>query len=407
VEKLEILFVSPVYSFEEDCFEKTNVYPIAGFRLEAFCKDLANFDHLRIDQNFNFDFNFNKKYDIIAISTTFFLDRREGDKNLTLEYYTNLVSYFRKNSNAKIFEGGFLHFYFKEVEEITDFVCYYEGEKPFRRAIEAVRDGKPLTNSKEPEPLTEKEMNLLPPMRTDYFNGIIPILLSYGCPSHCIYCVSNRTAGKKIRHPSLKKIKSDIDYYIENGINTFIIIDNYIFCDKAYYMEVFKYFDLKKVRITLLFLNMNLSDEELDILCKITSFFNFTPDASNERIFNTLGKVGNFYNVKHYIEYIRKKLPYAIISIQYLIGYPGETEEDRQEGFEFFNSLPVDLFFVLPVYPIKGSKLYELFNNNFEIAKYVEPIAIIAGNLTKELNKGKSMSIRETSAKNIFIQDDK
>jgi tRNA A37 methylthiotransferase MiaB len=379
MKKLEILFIIP--SLIKD--EKIPIYPLAPLKLEAYCRDIANF-HIIYEEDF--DDSLLNNIDIIAITTTFTIPvdfMYHGTTEIL-----NLIKNIRKVSNIKIFLGGNLPMYYPEIENYVDWCCYYEGEKPLRKALLAFMDNKIIPHSREKEFLSSEELNLIPPIKLENFSTYIPIQLGIGCRSNCIFCASNLTQGKNLRHCSYEKIISDITYYIDNGIKEFLIIDDDIFADKEYYTKVLSFLIKQKVKAYFLYIPIYIDLEDLELLAKLTDTFEFHPDACNEKSFKTSKKRGDWNNLEKYVKYIRNIKPDSIITIRILIHYPNETEQERLDSLEFFSKLPVDSVEYVTLRITRGTPIYdELKLDNREIFKKFISGAKESEKLNEEINR--------------------
>jgi radical SAM superfamily enzyme YgiQ (UPF0313 family) len=255
--------------------------------------------------------------------------------------------------------GGNLPRYYKKVELLVDWVCYYEGEKPLRKALLNILNNEILVNSREYDLLTCEELDNIPPIDVSHYkDGVMPIQLGIGCPNSCIFCDSFGSQGKQLRHPSLNKILSDINFYTKNGINYFYIVDDTIFSDKNYYREVFNYIKFLNKKILLIYISPYLDDEELKLISEISlPRLSLNVDACNERTFKLARKNGDFKRIPHIINFFKDKG--FEMHLQIIVNYPFETDEDRNESIEFYSNLNIDNFVAVPLIPMKGTAVYK------------------------------------------------
>jgi len=374
-------------------------FPLAPFRLEAFCQDIAEFTFLVFDQNFE-DLE-TSDADIIAVSTSS-IDLEFMIKEDPKQAYLDFLVDIKKYSNKPLILGGNLPKFVPEIENYVDWCCYYDGEKPLKKALQFyIENGKFPDHSREREPLTEEELNLLPPINTRFFNTI-PIQLSIGCRNHCRFCISPDSTGRGLRHYSLTKIKSDIDYYVSKGIKNFFVVDDDLFSDEEYYTEVFNYFASKNANIISPQTPIYLSEKNILTLLKVTSFFNFSPDACNEKLFKLTGKKGEFFNFEKLVRFVRKNREYALISCQLVVNYPEETDEDREEAIKLYSSLPLNYVRPVGLVPIPGTKIYEELNlNNEELVEFLRKGNKIAEYMLEEINSKLTSTIKFSNKTNI------
>ena len=356
--KPKILFIIP--AIEDNKNNNLPKYPLAPFRLEAYCRDIADFSFLLGNSVDNIDLNI----DIISITTIFVATDNFTSKVLDIISYNSLLSLIleiRDKTNAKIFLGGHLPKYKPEIEKYVDWCCYYEGEKPFRNAIQNFINNKPLINSKEYEILSQEELDSIPPIDIKYFDKILPLQIGIGCRSSCIFCSSPFSQGKKIRHQSTEKIIEDLNFYKKN-IEKFFVIDDDLFSDSNHYKKIFQYMANNKLYAEFPQIPIYLEKEELELLLPLTTIFNFSPDACNEKIFKLTNKKGSFENFEKLVKFIYNKKMFSILSAQFIINYPEETEDDRKEAIELFSNLPLWCVTIFPLTIMENSILDKKLN---------------------------------------------
>jgi radical SAM superfamily enzyme YgiQ (UPF0313 family) len=368
--KLNIAFILP-----EKLDPNSNPFdiPLGPLKLEAYCRDIANFDfYIEI---FDGDED-NRKYDAFAVTT---FTSFESEINRVTSLLKDLKKY-----NIPILVGGNLPRYYKKLELYADWVCYYEGEKPFRRALLNILNNESLVHSKTYELLTPEELDKVPPINPYYYpQKVMPLQLGIGCPNNCIFCDSQGSQGKQLRHPSVNKIISDVDYYRANGILFFYIIDDTIFSDKEYYTKVFNYFKQIKQQVILMYVSPYLTNEELYLIADIAlPRISFNVDACNERIFKLARKNGDFKRIPDICNILKSRDFW--IQLQIVINYPFETEEDRQEAIQYYSHLNIDSFQAMPLEPMKNTPIYNMITEDKKL--FLERGLRLAGNMNYIVN---------------------
>jgi pyruvate-formate lyase-activating enzyme len=416
MEKLQVLFIIPPYGREKEGDihkEVKKLLPLGPLKLEAYCRDIADFDFINynfaqsISEVTNLDMLPNIDYDVICISTTFcatlFVQEDNAIKPNGFIWF--IEESRKKYPRAKIFCGGNLHWTFPEIENYVDWICYYEGEKPLRRALLNLDN---LQNSYEPELLTQEEMDAIPPLKV--FQNAMVYQLGTGCLNHCVFCVSPRSLTRKSRHPSAEKVIRDLNYYKEQGVVCLCIVDDCLFLDRDYYIKVFNHIKKLEIKCFFLYYTLYLDDEEMDLLADVSArrYADFNIDACSEEIMHKAGKKGSFKHIEYMIDYFKKKG--MISNVRILVNYPFETEKDREGAIEYFSNLDIEKFDCLPVIPLEGSLLWDDFMKMG--SKNIEPFLVrgveIANNFMEKVNsalknKRKSLSTQDSSS-NITLQ---
>jgi len=88
------------------------------------------------------------------------------------------------------------------------------------------------------------------------------------------------------------------------------------------------------------------------------------------------------------VKQIRKREPNAFISIQIVVNFPEETEEDIKEGINFYSNLPINYVLAVPLLPIKGTPVYNKvdISTPFKCIKFMQKGMNLAKRITNEIN---------------------
>jgi radical SAM superfamily enzyme YgiQ (UPF0313 family) len=192
---------------------------------------------------------------------------------------------------------------------------------------------------------------------------IAPIITTRGCPYKCAFCVTPHLYGKKLRHHSVEYVCREIEYlYNRHGIREFHIIDDAFTSDINY---------AKKVCRGILSLNLNVSfatpngvrmnnlDSELLGLMKECGFYSLSvaPESGSERI---LFRICKSISLKEITAACKKIKDFGFkLTGFFILGFPGETEEDINETINFSKTLGLDRANFFCFLPIPGSQLYQ------------------------------------------------
>ena len=124
-----------------------------------------------------------------------------------------------------------------------DLIVSGEGEKAFPEAMKIIVENKkvqsktieaPLIESLDDIPFIYNENNI-----TNFKNRIIYYETSRGCPFGCAYCLSS-VCGK-VRFLSLKRVFSDIDFFIAHDVQQVKFVDRTFNCNPKRATEIWKY----------------------------------------------------------------------------------------------------------------------------------------------------------------------
>lgn len=90
---------------------------------------------------------------------------------------------------------------------------------------------------------------------------------SRGCPYGCTYCLSS--VDKKVRLRSLRLVKEELDFFLEQKVPQVKFVDRTFNCQKSHCMEIWKYLLEKDNGVTNFHFEISadlIDDEQLDIL---------------------------------------------------------------------------------------------------------------------------------------------
>lgn len=192
------------------------------------------------------------------------------------------------------------------------------------------------------------------------------ISFSRGCPHACTYCAASAYYGKKLRVRSVEKLIEEIHYNLDLGVRDFLFWTELLTAD-------------------LKFLNRFLDaliDEGLHE--KIRWVSNSRVDGLDEETAHKMKRAG-CWQVAFGIEFgtdkalkLVKKGGRATVEQgrktvemvnragiaadgHFILGYPGETEEDMQATIDYAASLPLTFAHFYMATPFPGSPLYESY----------------------------------------------
>lgn len=217
-------------------------------------------------------------------------------------------------------------------------------------AIKSAKEGIKYINVEN----NEESLKIAPELidREKRIKALISIM--EGCNNFCTYCIVPFTRGRE-RSKSIESIIEEIKYGVEKeGIKEVELLGqnvnsyNYNGIDfKNLLMEVDKIKGLERIR----FLTSHPKDfnEELVKVIKnsekICNFIHLPMQSGSNSV---LKKMGRRYTKESYmekIEMLKFHIPNASISSDFIVGFPGETEEDFLETMEVIHKVKYDNIF--------------------------------------------------------------
>ncbi|MBU1890723.1 MiaB/RimO family radical SAM methylthiotransferase [Patescibacteria group bacterium] len=221
------------------------------------------------------------------------------------------------------------------------------------------------------------------PQYNSKFQAFIPI--SRGCNKHCSYCAVPLTRGKEVSRPPNDIIK-EVRQLIKNGYKEITLVGQNVNSygwdfqgvainfpqRKVYYHDKDKRVTASKLTVKnpmnfpqllnkienipgkfwIRFITSHpydMSDELINVIAqskKITSHINLPVQSGSDKILQSMNRQ---YAVKHFkdlITKIRKHIPNAVISTDFIVGFCGETRKDFKDSCQLVKELKFDMAFI-------------------------------------------------------------
>ncbi len=298
-----------------------------------------------------------RKADAVIINTCGFLQSAVSE---AIENILEVAQ--RKKSKAKLIVSGcMVERYMDEVAKELPEVDFWTGVGRLREIIEYLKKGKVEKKSLEKSFYGENRVLVNP-------NYYAYLKISEGCNNRCSYCTIPSIRGSLISRPKEEIIK-EAKSLLEKGVKELILISQDttkygIDLGKPQLIELIK--DLVKLngdfKIRLLYLNPDgVSDELIDFVAgeeKIIKYFEIPVQHIDDDILKKMNRRSDSAKIKHVFEYIRKKVPDAFIRTTFIVGFPGEGEDEYRKLSDFVIEYKPDFAGFFPYSREEGTKAY-------------------------------------------------
>ena len=189
------------------------------------------------------------------------------------------------------------------------------------------------------------------------------LMTSRGCPYNCVYCGSNTTwGGRGVRWHSAERVVEVIERWVYYGANHFVVYDDLMVVNRERLKKIIDMLEKKRLLEKIdfeLYGRANITDEELCKLLKrmrVTSIA-FGLESGSDRMLRYL-KV-NSVNVQQGKNAVALCQKYGIkVAGLFIIGSPGETEEDLQQTLSFVRNPNLNTVQVYQATPLPGTELW-------------------------------------------------
>ncbi len=187
--------------------------------------------------------------------------------------------------------------------------------------------------------------------------------ISEGCNQSCSYCIIPQLRGKLVSRP-LSEIMQEAEYLVDNGVKELIIVSQ----DTGAYgtdLGVNNFKDLIQelstlgiwVRLHYLYPYPHI-DDVLPLMAehKILPYLDVPLQHVNSRILKLMQRPGDKNNILRRIETWHEICPDIAIRSTFIVGFPGETDDEFAELLDFLQTAQLDRVGCFKYSPVAGAK---------------------------------------------------
>lgn len=226
--------------------------------------------------------------------------------------------------------------------------------------------------------------------------------LSDGCDNRCSYCAIPLIRGE-YRERKMESILQEAETLAENGVKELILIaQDTTKYGKQLYGE-YKLAELLKklckidgiewIRIFYCYPD-RVTDELIDVIAseeKICSYIDIPLQHCNGKILKSMNRFGNYDTLKDLILKMREKIPNLSLRTTFMVGFPGETEEQFEELCRFVKDIKFDKMGCFSYSPEEDTPAFSFENQIDEEIKHkrADVLMDIQYTITEEANKNR------------------
>ncbi len=304
--------------------------------------------------------------DILVVNTCGFI---ESAKEEAINTILEMAEYKKKNCQKLIVMGCLVERYQQElskaIPEVDLFIRIKEYDSLWEQIENCIKgqkqqiEIKPKTVSALPQNVyTMEPMPMFP--EEEYKGRVITTGANYaylkigeGCSNRCTYC-----AIPGIRGPFVSRKMEDILEEAQNisntGISEIIVIaqdttkygiDLYGKPMLAELLEKLSKIETIKWIRFLYSYPETITEELIQVVKqnkKICSYFDIPIQHISNRVLKRMNRQSDGESIRKTIQHIRKEIPDVILRTTVMVGFPGETEEDFKELYQFLQEAKFD-----------------------------------------------------------------
>lgn len=193
-----------------------------------------------------------------------------------------------------------------------------------------------------------------------------------GCNNFCTYCIIPYTRGR-IRSKDKDLIIEEVESLVKNGHKEIVLtgihtggygedLDNYGFADLLRDLELVE--GLKRIRISSIEIT-ELTKEVLSAIKaseKIVNHLHIPLQSGSEAILKKMNRKYNLAGFRKKIEEIRETFGSMALTTDVIVGFPGETDGDFEEAYDFIKSIGFQELHVFPYSIRQGTPAAKMKN---------------------------------------------
>ena len=280
-----------------------------------------------------------KKAEIIVINTCGFI---ESAKQEAIDTIFEMAEYKKKNCKYLIVIGCLVERYKEELEKLIPEVDLFVSIKEYNEIWDKIQN---LIGEQEEK---DTKYNIL-----DFENRVITtgdnyayLKIAEGCSNNCTYCAIPYIQGKYVSR-KMEDIIEEAKKLAKKGIKELIVIaqdttkygiDIYGEPKLAELLNKLCEIDgFKWIRFLYAYPE-TITDELIEVVKnqpKICKYFDMPIQHISNRILKKMNRRSDKESIKNVISKIRKEIPDVILRTTLIVGFPGETNEDFEELYQF------------------------------------------------------------------------
>ncbi len=203
---------------------------------------------------------------------------------------------------------------------------------------------------------TEETVREFPSHVTDSSKNYIEFVpVMKGCNNFCSYCIVPYVRGRE-QYRKKEEIIAECNKLADRGVIEIMLLGQTVNSHPDF-IDILKSVSeingIKRVRFITSYPG-KVNNELIDLVAGnpvLCNYFHVPLQSGSDRI---LKKMNRNYTVSKYMkiaEYIRKKIPQASISSDFIVGFPGESEEDFQKTLNVIQKIQFDQSFTFKYSP--------------------------------------------------------
>ena len=195
--------------------------------------------------------------------------------------------------------------------------------------------------------------------------------IAEGCDKHCTYCIIPKLRGR-FRSVPMERLVAQAEDMAEQGVKELILVAQEttvygkdLYGKKSLHILLKKLCEIRGIRwIRVLYCYPEeIYDELIETIRdekKICHYLDIPIQHASDRILKRMGRRTSKQELIDIIGKLRKEIPDIVLRTTLITGFPGETEEDREELKEFVDEMEFDRLGVFTYSPEENTPAAEM-----------------------------------------------
>ncbi len=284
--------------------------------------------------------------EIIIVNTCGFIgDAKEESINTILE-----VSQYKTQGRCKylVLAGCLAERYSKELIEELPEVDIVIGTGNIKNILSSIEEK--INNPLVVKKVGDIESPYLEGIKRISFNKTEYIRISEGCDNYCTFCIIPKLRGRH-RSRTIDDIVNEAQYLADNGVEEIILIgqntsdygvDIYY---KYYLHELLNRLNqvdkIKWIRILYLYPD-NFTDDLIQAIKvneKVLKYVDIPLQHISDKLLKMMNRNTSKEAILNLINKLRREIPGIVIRTTFIVGFPGESQEDFNELKDFVRDI--------------------------------------------------------------------
>lgn len=220
-----------------------------------------------------------------------------------------------------------------------------------------------------------------------------------GCDNHCTYCIIPKLRGR-YRSRKIEDLIQEAKKLREDGVKELVVIaqDTTVYGRDLYgksmlgnLLEGLSDLGFEWIRVLYSYPE-GITEDLVDIIASrdnICNYFDIPMQHASNKILKLMNRNTTGKELREKVEMIRSKIEDAVIRTTFIVGFPGETEEDFEELIDFVSDMKFDRMGAFKYSREEDTAADKLPNHLDEDTKKdrLDRLMLLQQNISEEINR--------------------